>query len=415
MKTRWQWVGASLLLAAPSWADVITVDDSGGADYTSLPEAVAAASPGDTLLVAAGTYSAFLLAGKPLTIMGLEPGQVLVQGTSRVTEVVAPARVVLCQLDFERLALSASSGTLVLDQVVVLGTKVERLSIGACNDVRAIGLVVEAFAQVETTADPLPIACLAADASRFEIVESYLRGRKSPSYQWNGESALAAEGGTRLYCASSTLVGGIGGDDPDGPCGPWICSGCDGSWGGPGLMVLGPGSTARISGYAGDIIEGGNAGNPSYCYGYACAIYAKDQGIAEHSGVTLKGKTGPTYCMLNGGVVNQLQWPEPFLTREQTPLAGGQARFYAHGIPGDVVTLFVGRNAVVVPLTGVSVEQLTSQERSFELGVIDASGVVSFAMTVPPSLPPGFCFFGQARILRQGWELRTNSVPIVLR
>src|SRR5262245_32837751 len=109
MAMRWRWATAPLWLSVPAWAGVITVDDSGGADYTSLPEAVAAAAPGDTLLVAAGTYSAFLIAGKPLTVMGLEPGQVIVQGTSRVTGVSAPARVVLCQLDVERLALSSAT------------------------------------------------------------------------------------------------------------------------------------------------------------------------------------------------------------------------------------------------------------------------------------------------------------------
>lgn len=35
----------------------ITVDDSGGADYTSIGEALAAAASGDTVLVADGTYT----------------------------------------------------------------------------------------------------------------------------------------------------------------------------------------------------------------------------------------------------------------------------------------------------------------------------------------------------------------------
>jgi len=89
--------------SAPALAGVLTVDDSGGADFTDLPPAVAAASSGDTLLVHPGTYSAFLLDGKPLTVLGLAAGQVAVLGTTRVRALGAGPATVLCQLDFERL------------------------------------------------------------------------------------------------------------------------------------------------------------------------------------------------------------------------------------------------------------------------------------------------------------------------
>ena len=49
---------------------VWTVDDSGGADFTDLPLAVANARSGDVLLVAAGVYSGFVLRDKGLTILG---------------------------------------------------------------------------------------------------------------------------------------------------------------------------------------------------------------------------------------------------------------------------------------------------------------------------------------------------------
>jgi len=122
-----------------------------------------------------------------------------------------------------------------------------------------------------------------------------------------------------------------------------------------------------------------------------------------------------TVCPSFGATATKVTPPEPWLGRENVPLAGGQARFYVHGQPGDEVTLFLGRSPVVVPLPGVEVEQLTSEERSFPLGPIGPSGVVTFVMNLPPALVPGFSFFGQARILRGGSELRTNSVPMVLR
>lgn len=46
-----------MLLTAAAQADVITVDWLGGGDYTTLEDGIAAASEGDTVLVAAGTYT----------------------------------------------------------------------------------------------------------------------------------------------------------------------------------------------------------------------------------------------------------------------------------------------------------------------------------------------------------------------
>ena len=59
------------LLAPSAVAATITVDPSGGADHTSLSSAIAAASSGDTLSLAAGTYTGpFDTNGKSLTIDG---------------------------------------------------------------------------------------------------------------------------------------------------------------------------------------------------------------------------------------------------------------------------------------------------------------------------------------------------------
>ena len=52
----------------------ITVDDSGGADFTTIQAAVNAASPGDTILVAAGTYTQLVTVNKPLVLLGAQAG-----------------------------------------------------------------------------------------------------------------------------------------------------------------------------------------------------------------------------------------------------------------------------------------------------------------------------------------------------
>ena len=86
-----------------------------------------------------------------------------------------------------------------------------------------------------------------------------------------------------------------------------------------------------------------------------------------------------------------------------------------HGEPGDLVTLFLGRKPLLQPIPGVLIERLTNEERQLDLGAIPPGGMASFVLPLPLSLGPGFTFFAQARILRNGQELRTNSVPIVLR
>ena len=59
------------LLSAPGFAATISVDPSGGADHTSLSAAIAAASSGDAITLAAGSYTGpFNTRGKNLTITG---------------------------------------------------------------------------------------------------------------------------------------------------------------------------------------------------------------------------------------------------------------------------------------------------------------------------------------------------------
>ena len=64
---------AACLIAAPAWAGTITVGQS-GADYVTIQEAVDAASNGDTISVAAGTYTENVTLGKQLIVKGAGSG-----------------------------------------------------------------------------------------------------------------------------------------------------------------------------------------------------------------------------------------------------------------------------------------------------------------------------------------------------
>jgi hypothetical protein len=65
---------AALFLAPSAAADVLTVDDDGLADHTSVQAAIDASSAGDVILLAPGAYDGFVLDGKPLTIAAAHAG-----------------------------------------------------------------------------------------------------------------------------------------------------------------------------------------------------------------------------------------------------------------------------------------------------------------------------------------------------
>ncbi|NJD78276.1 MAG: hypothetical protein FIB08_14485 [Candidatus Methanoperedens sp.] len=63
-----------LLLAGGAEAATITVNASGGGDYTKIQDAVNAASPGDTILVNSNTYYENVNVNKQLTLRGVDTG-----------------------------------------------------------------------------------------------------------------------------------------------------------------------------------------------------------------------------------------------------------------------------------------------------------------------------------------------------
>src|SRR5688572_24582190 len=69
-----------LLAAAPCRAATLTVCFT-GCDYTSIPPAITAAAPGDTILVGAGTYAGAFTIDRSLSIVGEGSGLVRVTGT----------------------------------------------------------------------------------------------------------------------------------------------------------------------------------------------------------------------------------------------------------------------------------------------------------------------------------------------
>ncbi|GJM20513.1 MAG: hypothetical protein DHS20C15_04280 [Planctomycetota bacterium] len=88
----------SLCLAAPLCADLIQVDAAGGADFTDLPAAVAAAQEGDVLLIAPGVYSGVSIDGVSMQLVADGVG-VSIAGHVRILNLEQGQRVGLAGLE----------------------------------------------------------------------------------------------------------------------------------------------------------------------------------------------------------------------------------------------------------------------------------------------------------------------------
>lgn len=390
----------ALLTSAPALAGVIVVDDDGGpgVDFTDIPPAIEFAHVGDVILVKTGSYNAFNL-NKGVAILGEGTVQVATfwDESSRVSFLPAGRVAILRGLSFSGLRIANCAGTVVLEDVQTPGPSFPGLEIQSSSDVRAV--------RVTATR-----SLLLGSASRLELVRSTVSGLPGQSSQYGnagaGGTALVATGGStsRMHLVLTSLGGGSGGNYT-GPC--FLATG-DGGNGGDGLydaigflQASGVGSLTHISGGA----PGSGCDGPAEP---GKAVVA--QGLFRYSGVSFNGTVT--------GNVQYVDPPDPFLAdlSGEPPTPGATILFTVFGAPGDQVTLYLGRSPVVEAVPSGLIEKLTSEDRSIPLGTISDAGYIGWAFKLPASLPKGFCFFTQARILRNGiTDLRTNSIPIVVR
>ena len=406
---------ACLTLCSPAVAGIIVIDDDGGpgVDFTDIPPAVAAALPGDTLWIHAGSYSAFTIDGKHLSLLGLDAGQVLVTGSSAVKNLQLGLVTSLADLNLARLNLADNWGAIVLDGVALQPGNSAFIATSSF-DVRAIGLNLPQYQG--NVSQSSPSAC-SLNSSRVELTASFIAAMAGVGYDDcdggtanSGATALTADGASKLHLAGTSVLGGSGASVGNSSCCMLFCD-CYPGNGGHGVFATGT-SLILAMGNSNQSLVNGSGGKWCSKTGAAgCALLLSGTASAFVSGVSVTGGL----CDQSMGSIVQVSPRDPWLDRVFTPVAGGQIRFNVHGEIGDVVTLYLGRKPLVVPLPGVQVEMLTSEERAFELGPIGAQGFATKSFTVPSFMPKGLTFYAQARVLRGAQELRTNSTPIVVR
>lgn len=200
---------AMLLMAVLSMpASILTVDDGGSAQFTSIQAAIDAAAPGDVIEIQPGTYAGFTLA-KSLTLLGPASGA----KPSVITPVFVMGAVdfVIAGLRFDRVSVGgASRGTL------------HDCSLMATAEGSSSELLVHGEAQllvshcgIEGLHDSGGIAALVADA-HAAFVACAIKGGHGHStvgqVGGDGGPALRVDTGSDVMLANCKVVGGTCGE-----------------------------------------------------------------------------------------------------------------------------------------------------------------------------------------------------------
>lgn len=414
-------VALALALAPLAHAQATTwvVDDSGGAgvNFTDIGAAIAAASPGDRVLVRDGNYAAFTL-DKGLFVLGTG----LVQtGDVTVTGVPQGSIAALASLRTRQLTLTSCGGAVLFDSVVATDTPSGILNsaqyslamVTSCADVRFQRC--ELLAPAMGTANWNGATGLVVQSSRVEVSSSRVQGGRGgnvPSSgcwdgNWGGQG-LAVQFGSRVHLARTTVRGG------DGTDGTLWC-GVGGS-GGDGVGVDAT-SSCVIAGLSTDVIRGGARGEIAagwIQHGNGASV--NTGGELRHSGVTF-ASGGPGVAVIAGAATLAVP-PDPTLEFVGVAQAGSAVQFLTRAQPGSVLRLQQGHVPLVIDDEVVEIERLNNRIRIHPLGLVPNTGSLALDLTVPAFAPPGWL-----RIF-QGYEIdgaanalvqRTNSAFTLVR
>ena len=404
---------AQLALVAAVAASTWTVDDNGGAgvDFTDIPLALAAAQPGDVVVVRPGTYSSFTLS-KGVAVLG--QAGVIINGTATIAGVPSGPRASLVRLEVGALVIASCAGPVIGDDLDVRPSGVEGVSITNSADVRLRRLDAR-FNSISSSGTAVVV-----QSSRVEITDSLMYGPTGTSQIGDccggasGGSALRINAGADVHVACSTLRGGDGGDAATWASFP-------AGDGAPAIVITAANARLLLTGVASNIVQGGAQG-----LGLSCAEDGRDApalrleaGWARVSGATLLGRTSACGAItpasaLYAGVLEQPSPADPSLSLPVATPPGASVAFTLSGPPGAAARLRLGRQPVVLDLPDAIEDRLVFPLRTYDLGVLPPAGTATYAFHVPSALADGFLIVAQASTVSSGEVRLTQSVPLVV-
>lgn len=394
-------------LAPSAVASTYTVDDDAPADFTDLPEAIAAALPGDVLLVRGGSYSPFVLA-EGLTLIG--DGAAFVAGTCAIASLPFGQRAVVLGLRPAALVVDGCFGPVIAQDLGTLSS----LEITASRDVR---LRIVDVAAADGAGEAAVI-----ESSRVEWVASTLRGGNGVAAgPRDGGSALRCLAGSRVHLVRSNAFGGSGVDGvtPLEQAGDGAASvSVDG-----GDCICAGGAFATLWGGAGGVNAsvpecGANGtGGPGFVVVAGASV--------RHSEATIRGASSsaapactlvPGVAFAGDGAVIEAVPADTILRGTTNVVAGAPLVFTLRAPPGSTAVGRVGRSLALEATPGIEIENLVGLARTFPIPPVGPSGEIEWGFVVPPTFPKGFVFVAQVDVTHPGGEVRrTNSIVNVVR
>jgi hypothetical protein len=362
-------------------ADVLVVDAAGGpgTDFTSIVAAVAAAADGDTILVRSGSYAAFTVNDKSLTISAHAGATVLVNGRIDVPALGASKFLVLRGLTTgtpaagqEGLRLQQCAGAVWVESCNVRGGQGQLLAGTRIVNSPFVSLVRHESRGGTPFQFPLLFGGpgLSAEFSTVALYDCSLIGSNasgSDDFGGNGGAGLSVHA-SQVFAGGCTLKGGNGGsadDDYDMGCQCIIC-------GFPG----GGGHAVTIS-----------ATQPGSIELFDCQLRPGLGGPTFSLGQCFNGPPGLPYAGPAGSATTV-----PGLTRSlraSSPVPeAGTGHVYVTGQPGDGLVVLLDTAPLISLLSGGKGVPLFPGSLYVVFGFLPPDGLLDLAY-IGPLLPVG--------------------------
>jgi hypothetical protein len=316
----------ALVLGAPSLfaADVLVVDDlpGPGVDFTSIQAAVNAAGPTDVIRVRPGSYSAFAIDGKSVSLMA-DAGTATASGESEIRNLASHQRVSIRGLDFDSdigtaLVAFSNAGSLWLDACDVTTSGPPIFTINDGVQFSSCASVVLSECEIRSGVGGFFAGGgtgLRAFASTVHLYDCLVVGG-TVTEQLPGSPGIGLSNST-LFASGCTVQGGSGGK---GATNPSIFVPCtNGATGGPGLQAATTGGGSSLARLLDCELLGGPGGAAG---GPTCSAGAPGP----------DSTTGPGATITDLG----LTWPARRYDITSPVFSGSSGKIHLRGTPGEL-------------------------------------------------------------------------------